>query len=98
MLKGLNLKKGEVPNAKILEFTGSRLSQSLKNPQAKEISERLRNHPEDSKSRLELVAMLLEEENNRSFENIRDAYLLTSQTFVITDTSEYIKLTINIFD
>ena len=65
-----------MPNAKILEFTGSRLSQSLKNPQAKEISERLRNHPEDSKSRLELVTMLLEEENNRSFENIRDAYLL----------------------
>ena len=76
LLKGINLKKGEVPNAKILEFTGSRLSQSLKNPQAKEVSERLRNHPEDSKSRLELVAMLLEEENNSSLENNRDAYLL----------------------
>jgi len=75
-LKGINLKKGEVPNAKVLEFTGSRLSQSLKNPQAKEVSERLRNHPEDSKSRLELVAMLLAEEKNRSLENTRDAYLL----------------------
>ena len=75
-LKGINLKKGEVPNSKVLEFTGSRLSQSLKNPQAKEVSERLRNHPEDSKSRLELVAMLLAEEKNRSLENTRDAYLL----------------------
>jgi len=75
-LKGINLKKGEVPNAKLLEFTGSRLSHSLKNPQVKEVSERLRNHPEDSKSRLELVAMLLEEEKNRSLENTRDAYLL----------------------
>ncbi len=76
LLKGINLKKVEVPNAKVLEFTGSRLSQSLKNPQAKEVSERLHNHPEDSKSRLELVAMFLADEKNRSLENTRDAYLL----------------------
>lgn len=79
LLSGINLKKGDVPNGKLLEFTGCRLSQSLKNPRAKEVSEKLHKHPEDSKSRLELVEMFLQEAENRSLENARDAYLLAMQ-------------------
>ena len=76
LLKGINLKKGDVPNSKILEFTGRRLSLSLNNPHIKELSERLQKNPEDSKSRLELVEIFLQESENSSLENARDAYLL----------------------
>ena len=76
LLEGINLKKGDVPNSKILEFTGKRLSLSLKNPHIKELSERLQKKPEDSKSRLELVEIFLQESENSSLENARDAYLL----------------------
>jgi|GEM_PF-1308851 len=31
LLKGISLKKGDIPSGKELEYTGSRLSQSLKN-------------------------------------------------------------------
>ena len=57
LLHGISLKKGDIPSGKELEYTGSRLSQSLKNTRAKEISERLHKHPDDSKSGLELVEM-----------------------------------------
>ena len=76
LLKGINLKKGDVPNSKLLEFTGRRLSLSLNNPHIKELSERLQKNPEDSKSRLELVEIFLQESENSSLENARDAYLL----------------------
>jgi hypothetical protein len=76
LLKGINLKKGDIPNSKILEFTGRRLSLCLKNPHVKELSEQLQKNPEDSKSRLELVDAFLQEEENSSLENARDAYLL----------------------
>ena len=76
LLKGINIKKGDVPNSKLLEFTGKRLSLSLKNPHIKELSERLQKKPEDSKSRLELVEIFLQESENSSLENARDAYLL----------------------
>ena len=76
LLKSINLKKGDVPNSKILEFTGRRLSLSLKNPHIKELSEQLQINPEDSKSRLELIEIFLQEEENSSLENARDAYLL----------------------
>ena len=76
LLKGINLKKGDAPNSKILEFTGKRLSLSLNNPHVKELSERLQKKPEDSKSRLELVEIFLQESENSSLENARDAYLL----------------------
>ena len=76
LLKGISLKKGDVPNSKLLEFTGKRLSLSLKNPHIKELSERLQKKPEDSKSRLELVEIFLQESENSSLENARDAYLL----------------------
>ena len=76
LLKGINLKKGDAPNSKILEFTGKRLSLSLNNPHVKELSERLQKKPEDSKSRLELVEIFLQESENCSLENARDAYLL----------------------
>ena len=76
LLKGVNLKKGDVPNSKLLEFTGKRLSLSLNNPHIKELSERLQKKPEDSKSRLELVEIFLQESENSSLENARDAYLL----------------------
>ena len=59
LLKGINLKKGDVPNSKLLEFTGRRISLSLKNPHVKELSEQLQKNPEDSKSRLELVETFL---------------------------------------
>jgi len=76
LLKGINLKKGDAPNSKLLEFTGKRLSLSLNNPHVKELSERLQKKPEDSKSRLELVEIFLQESENCSLENARDAYLL----------------------
>ena len=76
LLKGINLKKGDAPNSKILEFTGKRLSLSLNNPHIKKLSERLQKKPEDSKSRLELVEIFLQESENCSLENARDAYLL----------------------
>lgn len=76
LLKGINLKKGDAPNSKLLEFTGKRLSLSLNNPHIKELSERLQKKPEDSKSRLELVEIFLQESENSSLENARDAYLL----------------------
>ncbi len=55
LLHGINLKKGDVVDVKQLEFSGGRLSQSLKNTRAKEVSEKLQKFPEDSKSRLDLV-------------------------------------------
>ena len=79
LLRGISLKKGDLPTGKILEFTGSRLSQSLKNTRAKEISERLHKHPEDSKSRLELVEMFLQEAEGSSLQIARDAFLLVMQ-------------------
>ena len=79
LLRGISLKKGDLPTGKILEFTGSRLSQSLKNTRAKEISERLHKHPEDSKSRLKLVEMFLQEAEGSSLQIARDAFLLVMQ-------------------
>jgi len=76
LLKGISLKKGDIPSGKELEYTGSRLSQSLKNTRAKEISERLHKHPDDSKSRLELVEMFLQETKSSSLPISRDAFLL----------------------
>ncbi len=78
-LKGISLKKGDLPSGKELEYTGSRLSQSLKNTRAKEISERLHKHPEDSKSRLKLVEMFLQEAESSSLPISRDAFLLAMQ-------------------
>ena len=68
LLKGINLKKRDVLDVKLLEFTGGRLSQSLKNVRAKEVSIKLQKHPEDSKSRLELAEIFLQEADNRSLE------------------------------
>ena len=79
LLKGISLKKGDLPSGKELEYTGSRLSQSLKNAQAKEISERLHKYPEDSKSRLKLVEMFLQEAESSSLQISRDAFLLAIQ-------------------
>ena len=79
LLKGISLKKGDIPSGKELEYTGSRLSQSLKNTRAKEISERLHKHPDDSKSRLELVEMFLQEAESSSLPISRDAFLLAMQ-------------------
>ena len=79
LLHGISLKKGDIPSGKELEYTGSRLSQSLKNTRAKEISERLYKHPDDSKSRLELVEMFLQEAESSSLPISRDAFLLAMQ-------------------
>jgi hypothetical protein len=79
LLKGISLKKGDIPSGKELEYTGSRLSQSLKNTRAKGMSERLHKHPDDSKSRLELVEMFLQEAESSSLPISRDAFLLAMQ-------------------
>jgi hypothetical protein len=79
LLHGISLKKGDIPSGKELEYTGSRLSQSLKYTRAKEISERLHKHPDDSKSRLELVEMFLQEAESSSLPISRDAFLLAMQ-------------------
>ena len=76
LLKGISLKKGDIPSGKELEYTGCRLSQGLKNIRAKGISERLHKHPDDSKSRLELVEMFLQEAESSSLPISRDAFLL----------------------
>ena len=76
VLKGIHLKKNDVPDLEHLEFTGGRLSQNLKNTRAVEVSDKLRNHPENSKLRVELVAMFLEEADKSSLEIARDAFLL----------------------
>ena len=82
LLKGISLKKGDIPSGKELEYTGSRLSQSLKNTRAKGMSERLHKHPDDSKSRLELVEMFLQEAESSSLPIYRDAFLLAMQEVV----------------
>ena len=41
LLHGISLKKGDLPDVRSLEYTGSRLSQNLKNTRATELSERL---------------------------------------------------------
>ena len=79
LLKGISLKKGDIPSGKELEFTGKRLSQSLKNSRAKVISERLHKDPDDSKLRLELVEMFLQEAKTSSLPISRDAFLLAMQ-------------------
>jgi len=79
LLKGISLKKGDIPSGKELEYTGNRLSQSLKNTRAKEISERLHKHPDDSKSCLEMVEMFLQEAESSSLPISRDAFLLAMQ-------------------
>ena len=51
----------------------------MENSRAKEISERLYQHPEDSKSRLKLVEMYLQEAESSSLPISRDAFLLAMQ-------------------
>ena len=76
LLSGISFKKGVIPSGKALEFTGSRLSQSLKNTRAREISERLHKHPDDSRSRMELIEMFLLEADGTDLNSARDAFLL----------------------
>ncbi|MBC8260103.1 MAG: hypothetical protein H8E38_13895 [SAR324 cluster bacterium] len=76
LLSGLSIKRGDIPSGKELEFTGRRLSLKLKNKKAHEISEQLLKQPKDSKSRVELVELFLQESENSSLETARDAFLL----------------------
>ena len=76
---GISLKKGDLPDVRSLEYTGSRLSHNLKNPRATELSERLHKYPEDSRSRLKLVEMFLQEAESCSLPISRDAFLLAMQ-------------------
>jgi len=76
ILNRLNLRKDALLTTNILESTGNRLSQSLRNDEAKSISERLFKNPNDSTSRLKLVEMYLKEEKDTSLLNSRDAFLL----------------------
>ena len=79
LLHGISLKKGDLPDVRSLEYTGSRLSHNLKNTRATELSERLHKYPEDSKSRLKLVEMFLQETESCSLPISRDAFLLAMQ-------------------
>ena len=79
LLHGISLKKGDLPDVRSLEYTGSRLSHNLKNTRATELSERLHKYPEDSKSRLKLVEMFLQEAESCSLPISRDAFLLAMQ-------------------
>ena len=79
LLHGISLKKGDLPDVRSLEYTGSRLSHNLKNTRATELSERLYKYPEDSKSRLKLVEMFLQEAESCSLPISRDAFLLAMQ-------------------
>ena len=62
VLSGLRSNKGIIPSGKEFEYTGSRLSRSLKNSKAKVIPALLYKNPQDSKLRLELVEIFLQEE------------------------------------
>ena len=73
------MKKGDFPDFRSLEYTRSRLWHNLKNSRATELSERLHNYPEDSKSRLKLVEMFLQEAESCSLPISRDAFLLAMQ-------------------
>jgi len=76
VLTELNLSKEFLPTNNIFEHTGNRISQSLRNVKAKEISKRLFKKPNDSTSRLQLVEMYLQEEKDSSLLISRDAFLL----------------------
>ena len=75
VLTGLNLSK-EVPTINNLEHTGFRLSQSLRNPDAKAISLSLLKKPNDSISRIKLIEMFFREEKDSDLLIARDAFLL----------------------
>ena len=79
MLHGISLKKGDLPDLRSLEYTGSRLSHNLKNKLATELSERLQKYPEDSKLRLKLVKMFLKEAESCSLPIPRDSFQLAMQ-------------------
>jgi len=75
VLNELNLRKEFIPINNIFEYTGNRISQSLRNVEAKEISKRLFKKPNDSTSRIQLVEMYLREEKDSSLLISRDAFL-----------------------
>jgi len=79
VFNSLNLKKENIPSGNILEYSGSRLSRSLTNVHAKDLSERLFSNPQDSRSRLELIEMFLQEANESSLLVARDAFLFCMQ-------------------
>ena len=79
VLNGLSLKNGNLPRGNIFEYTGSRLSQSLSNVHAKELSVQLIKNPQDSMSRIELVEMFLKEADESSLLVSRDAFLFGMQ-------------------
>ena len=79
LLHGISLKKSDIPDVRSLEYTASRLSHNLKNTNATELSDRLHKYPEDSKSRLKLVEMFLQETESCSLPISRDAFLLAMQ-------------------
>ena len=54
----------------------------MKNTRETELSERLHKYPEDSKSRLKLVEMFLQEAESCSLPIYRDAFLLAVQEVV----------------
>ena len=76
VLSGLRANKGVIADGKEFDYTGSRLSRTLKNARAKVIPALLYKNPNDSKLRLELVGIFIKEEKNCNLLIARDAFLL----------------------
>ena len=76
VLSGLRANKGVIADGKEFDYTGSRISRTLKNARAKVIPALLYKNPNDSKLRLELVGIFIKEEKNCNLLIARDAFLL----------------------
>ncbi len=75
VLSGLRMNKGILASGKDFEFSGSRLSRSLKNAKAKVIPSLLYKNPQDSKLRIELIEIFIQEEKDCNLIVSRDALL-----------------------
>ncbi len=76
LLKSLATSKGDLPQGDELELSGTRLSNQLNDEHAQELSKILFHHPDDSKSRLELLEMFVRQSEHLELNVARDAYIL----------------------
>ena len=76
VLSGLRANKGVIADGNELEYSGSRLSRSLKSARAKLIPALLYKNPRDSNLRMELAEIFVKEEKDCNLLIARDAFLL----------------------
>ena len=76
VLSGLRANKGVIADGNELEYSGSRLSRSLKSARAKLIPALLYKNPRDSNLRMELAEIFVKEEKDCNLLISRDAFLL----------------------